>query len=227
MSILLSFISFTIVIKRDGGGSIPRQLRQAFDLIAGLELADANRFYTSYFNGEPLRIPFRVLFDFYQAGEIEKCKITVDGDFVLYDDEIDNSDFKEMRHLRYTTFGGCSSCRRTPGFYIPVAEDVLTSYNSRIVISVQNSSRFCTDLKNELAETLELINRIIMTPFLADKVKLQEIQQVLVLKKVTDNGKGSKVMIDEKQYYKGPQDHSHFEWGRIPWCSACTILNNF
>ena len=223
MSVLLTFISFTIVIKRDGCGSIPRQLRQAFDLIAGLELADINRFFATFFNGGSSQIPARVLIDFYQVGEIEKCKITVDGTFVLYDDEIDNSDYKEMRHLR-TSLGGCRSCKRTPGYYIPMAEDILKSYNSRIVISVHNSSRFCTDLKNELAETLELINRVIATPLLADTLKLQEIQQVLVLKKLTDYGEGAKVLIDEQRYYLGPQDQSR---GQIPWCSMCTISNPF
>ena len=222
MSVLLSFISFTIVIKSDGCGSISRQLRQAFDIIAGIELDDTAEFYNRYFTkGETPQIPHRVLINFYQSGALKKCKISVDGILVLYDDVIVDV---ERRHLR-TRFGGCISCKRIPGFYIPRAEDLLKSYNSRIVISVHNNTRFCTDLKNELAETLELINRIISTPLLANTLKLQEIQQVLVLKKPTDYGTGARVTIDGKCYYQGPQDPSHFEWGDIIWCSQCTILN--
>ena len=225
MSVLLSFISFTIVIKSDGCGSIPRQLRQAFDIIAGIELADTAEFYNCYYK-EKSQIPHRVLINFYQFGALQKCKITVDGTLVLYDDEIDNLDYVEMRHLR-TRFGGCSSCKRIPGFYIPMAEDVFKSYNSRIVISVHNSSQFCTDLKNELAETLELINSLIATPLFADTLKLQESQQVIVLKKLTNYGKGARVTIDGECYYQGPQDRSHIEGGHIPLCSKCTIFNTY
>ena len=225
MSVLLSFISFTIVIKSDGCGSIPRQLRQAFDIIAGIELADTAEFYNCYYK-EKSQIPHRVLINFYQSGALQKCKITVDGTLVLYDDVIVNLGYVEMRHLR-TQFGGCKSCKRIPGFYIPMAEDILKSYNSRIVISIHNSTRFCTDLKNELAETLELIHRIIGTPLMADTLKLQETQQVLVLKKLTEYGTGARVMIDGKCYYQGPQNPSHTEWGDYIWCSKCIILNTY
>ena len=228
MSVTLALLSCTIILKNDGYGTISRQLRQAFDLVAGLVPAHVFEFYNYYFNdGKQSQIPHRVWIEFYQEDAVERCKLIVDGTFVVYDGAINSLLFGE-RQIRFRK-ESCVSCRRKCGFYKPLAEDVLTSYNSRIVISVCNRSRLCTNLKTELAETLELMNRIIATPGHADVLKTKEIQQVVVIKTLTDLGKAAIVKIDGDYYYKGPQDNSVVErgWSESPNCIWCTYFNAY
>ena len=224
MSSMLSVLSLTIVIIKDGCGSIPRQLRQAFDLTYVLRSTDNEEFNRRYFkDGEILRTPKRVEFKYYQLDSTDRCRITVDSNCVLYDDKIKDVCVNGPQ-LR-DRLKSCISCKRKAGFYSAINEDQYKSFNSNIVIKINNHSRYITELKTELAETLELINRVIATPSDAAVLKTKEIQEVLVTKTHTDKIKEASVTIDGNTYYDGRQNNLPSRDDQ--WCAFCNYFSAF
>ena len=220
MSSMLSVLALTIIIKRAGYGYLPKELRKAFDIVAGLGSKDNAAFNAKYFkNGEKSKIPREVVIEFYQTTrDVERCKVIVDRTCILYDEEEEK--VKDDRRQLRARLNRCSFCKRTTGFYPSINELLCKYFNLEFVIKIQNRSRYFTDVKTELAETLELIIRVLNTPSYAS-LKCNDIHNVLVKRTHSADYKETIITIDDHEYLSCKETRAD------KWCVSCEYLHTF